>query len=515
MELKLTHESICINEVVFDEMIEHPVELDCLLPDYCPNIFKVLKCKMVPKITSYKMVGEELVIDGTASIYIVYVSEETNQLRSFLQKTQFSKTVSLKKECENPIIQIHAKTEYVNCRGVNSRRIEIRGTVGICVRVISQNEEAVIADASGMGIQKQCMTVKSDGERLCAAKQFTVREDLELGSGKPAMASVIYHRGCASVNDIKVISNKLIMKGDLLLHCVYTPIEDDAGTQIMDFSIPISQIIDMQGVDERYHCMVRLEVTSIDLEPRNVSDEGNKTIEAEITIMACCECCLSQEQNILSDVYSTTHECLMDRRTIPSRCSQMIDSRPLVCKGSIGSSQESIAEVIDVWCDLVKLSAVPAPGGIRFSGELECCVLAINADGIPVSLEKNLLFEQECEMEEIENESSFELFGEVSSVGFHLSGDGKVELQAELMVCGIAVITHEFSVIGSISVDETATKQKNAAAPLTLYYADKGECVWDIAKRYNTSVTAILQENDIEEETLSQGGMILIPQADE
>ena len=30
MELKLTHESICINEVVFDEMIEQSVELDCL-----------------------------------------------------------------------------------------------------------------------------------------------------------------------------------------------------------------------------------------------------------------------------------------------------------------------------------------------------------------------------------------------------------------------------------------------------------------------------------------------------
>ena len=51
MECKLTHDTIEVNEVVFDAMVEQSVELDCLLPDYCPNVFKVLKCKMVPKMT--------------------------------------------------------------------------------------------------------------------------------------------------------------------------------------------------------------------------------------------------------------------------------------------------------------------------------------------------------------------------------------------------------------------------------------------------------------------------------
>lgn len=515
MELKLTHESICINEVVFDEMIEQSVELDCLLPDYCPNIFKVLKCKMVPKITSYKVMGEELVIDGIACIYIVYVSEETNQLKSFLQKMPFSKTVSLKKTCNNPVVQVHAKTEYVNCRGVNSRRIEIRGVVGICVKVVSQNGETMVADAAGMGIQKRSVSMKSDGERLCATKQFTVREDLELGSGKPAMASVIYSRACATVSDIKVISNKLIIKGDVLIHCVYSPLQEEAGVQVMEYSLPVSQIIDMQGVDERYQCFVWLDVTGIDLEPQNASDGESKTISAEITIMARCECYLAAEQSILSDVYSTTHECHVERRMVQNRCSDVLDTRSLVCKGTIASSQESLTEVVDVWCDLIKISAAPVPGGIKFSGELECCVIAVNADGMPVSLEKNLEFEQESEAEEIESDSSFELKGIVSSVSFHLSGDGKVELQVELVVCGTVTAVDEISVISAISMDESEVKERTGTAPLTLYYADKGECVWEIAKRYNTSVAAILQENDIEEETLGQGGMILIPQADE
>ena len=470
---------------------------------------------MVPKITSYKVVGEELVIDGIACIYIVYVSEETNQLKSFLQKTPFSKTVPLRKTCSNPVVRIHAKTEYVNCRGVNSRRIEIRGAVGICIKVVSQNGETMVGDAAGMGIQKQSASMKSDGERLCTSKQFTVREDLELGSGKPAMASVIYNHACASVSDIKVISNKLIIKGNLLIHCVYAPLQEDTGVQVMEYSLPVSQIVDMQGVDERYQCLVRLEVTGIDLEPQNTSEGESKTVGAEITMMACCECYLAAEQSILSDVYSTTHECHVERRMMQNLCSTVLEPRPLVCKGAVASSQESLAEVIDVWCDLVRLTAAPLPGGMNFTGELECCVLAVNADGMPVSLEKSLEFEQDAEAEGIDPGSSFELEGVVSSVSFHLSGDGKVELQVELSVCGTATLVSEVSVISAISMDESNLKEKDGMSPLTLYYADNGECVWDIAKKYNTSVTAILQENDIEEETLGQGGMILIPQADE
>ena len=68
MELKLTKESICINEVVFDGTLEQSIELDYLLPDYCPSIFKVLKSKVMPKITSERIMNGKLLIDGIASV---------------------------------------------------------------------------------------------------------------------------------------------------------------------------------------------------------------------------------------------------------------------------------------------------------------------------------------------------------------------------------------------------------------------------------------------------------------
>ena len=66
-----------------------------------------------------------------------------------------------------------------------------------------------------------------------------------------------------------------------------------------------------------------------------------------------------------------------------------------------------------------------------------------------------------------------------------------------------------FKVINDISADEGNPRRKDAS--LTLYYADEGESIWDIARNYCTSVDAIKLENDLSEDVLQKRGMLLIP----
>ena len=62
-----------------------------------------------------------------------------------------------------------------------------------------------------------------------------------------------------------------------------------------------------------------------------------------------------------------------------------------------------------------------------------------------------------------------------------------------------------------VSADESRPRQKDEAASLILYYAEKNENVWDIARSYCTGAQAILAENDLDEEILSERRMLFIP----
>ena len=65
--------------------------------------------------------------------------------------------------------------------------------------------------------------------------------------------------------------------------------------------------------------------------------------------------------------------------------------------------------------------------------------------------------------------------------------------------------------IVSAESDESAQPISNNGTSLIVYYAEPNESLWDIAKRYHTSMNAVKQENDISDEKPLQKGMLLIP----
>jgi LysM repeat protein len=75
-------------------------------------------------------------------------------------------------------------------------------------------------------------------------------------------------------------------------------------------------------------------------------------------------------------------------------------------------------------------------------------------------------------------------------------------------------ITYENKLIECVSevtIDENLKKVRDGDYSIKLYYGIQNEDVWDIAKRYSTSVDEIVKENDLESNIIQKDGMILIP----
>lgn len=62
--------------------------------------------------------------------------------------------------------------------------------------------------------------------------------------------------------------------------------------------------------------------------------------------------------------------------------------------------------------------------------------------------------------------------------------------------------------IFSFQRGETTVERESAAV---IYFASKDESVWDIARHYNTTVSLVMEENELSEEILSADKMLLIP----
>ena len=100
---------------------------------------------------------------------------------------------------------------------------------------------------------------------------------------------------------------------------------------------------------------------------------------------------------------------------------------------------------------------------------------------------------------------------EVVTSNYRLSGVDGIELRVELKLSAAVYASVKLYAIAQMQPNESKPKNKDSLSALTIYYADPGETLWEIARRYNTSVQAISNENDLSENRMEKRTMLLIP----
>ena len=83
MEYSLKQENCTICENLLRSSSEQPVDLELTLPDHCPDIERILKCRMEHSITSEIITGSRLDIDGMISVRLYYLDSKKQAIRYF------------------------------------------------------------------------------------------------------------------------------------------------------------------------------------------------------------------------------------------------------------------------------------------------------------------------------------------------------------------------------------------------------------------------------------------------
>ena len=215
---------------------------------------------------------------------------------------------------------------------------------------------------------------------------------------------------------------------------------------------------------------------------------------------------------VVTDAYSTAYELGTERKII--RLSRLADtfSDTALCRGALEMSGAGVSAVLDLWCGGIASSTAVRDGQLAVSGTVTVCMLLVDSAGELQYLERQADYEYLRRLENSDCPITCEPVVRAGAMDYVLSGDSKVEVRIELSITASVFETVEKKVVSQISLMEDQPKQLSSSA-LTIYYCDAGESVWDIAVRYNTTVQAIMAENQLAEETVPEKCMLLIPSA--
>ncbi len=512
MELKTNRAVITAAEPTGSLVQEQGLELDYVLPDYYPDVCKLVKCIVTPTVTSETLNDDRISYELRADVRILYCSEDSHILQCVCQTLHFSRTAELAAGSEDVSFEIIPVTDYVNCRAVSRRRLDVRGAVTIRIRTNTHRRQDVICDIPDKRIQRKMQPVQYPAKHLHTVQSVVLSEELELGSAKPPVLHVVRCEASPVETSHKIVSGKLLAQGNLQVQLLYACEKDgDGSLEPMAFSIPYSQLMELDGMEEGDHCSVRTTVAVCDLKPVTDAAGESRLLRCEAELRISCTAVRMATEALVCDAFST--EC-SSRCTTASICTaaepeEFSELHPSSTK--LTCTDGEIDCVYDAWCETKNMTADidPENGMVQLSGMLCCSVLVRESGGMPRLLEREEPFEHRFAVPGISAQDTVQAFAAVEHCAYTLTDQTEVSLKAELRLTGSICRRKTCEVLTELMVLDEEPHQRNHA--LKLYFGRAQEEIWEIAKRCHTSVAAIMEENELTEEILSSDSMLLIP----
>lgn len=514
MDLTVARETVRMSRPVFDTSADHPMDCDIVVPDYCPDIARVLRTEAAASVDSTTLDSGRLTVTGTFSIRVVYIPENSRNVRCVPYETAFSHTFDLKDPCERAYTQAGARVVFANCRPVGPRRLQIRASLAVSVKAWCEQESEFLTGCDNGEVETRLRPVKVSGFVGAAERQFDVSEELEVPANKPPVSAVIHSRAAAVLQDCKLIHNKIIAKGEVLLKTLYACDSEDDGAgrlEVAEHSIPISQILDMDGVEEDCGCDADFIPGPVQAEVREDGNGENRILTVHLIVTASARAYRTQEIAVVTDAFSPRYEMQME--TKPFTATHVVDRLHLndMVRQTVDLPDTTLNALTD--CDAsaqVKENRFDADG-LHITGDLTLTFTGVDDTGGPVSAERTVPFEMREEFKGDGSSPTCEPRVKVLSVNAGLTGPNRVDARAECEVNALIMGTETGNSVSDMAVDEEKPAESAPARTLTLYFADEGESLWNIAKRYRTPVEAVKRENDLEDDTLPARSMLLIP----
>lgn len=508
MEYHLTKKSINTARSALDICSEQAVDIDLTLPDYCPDVERILSCTLIPQIYMSSVSGDRLSVEGGANVRLLYLDGERKCLRAYEYTQPFSQSIPLKADVADCAVSVDAKPEYLNCRALSPRKLSLHGAFSLCARVEESCEAAYYTYEDGGDLQVKNENIAASSLCGLCTESFSVQEDVSVNA-KSGVSALLTHRLTARITELKTISSKIMLSAELKLELMYRCGVDKPEIQCMSYNIPISRVVDCEGASEDAVIDGELTVMSADVRLSDDTGDGSQLLLLDAKLCFTARCYQEQEITVLSDAFSVDRD--VQAREEPFSCRSGVICRTYtdVGKTNVGVEDE-IGRVIDVHCEKQNTSVISGGDSVILNTKLCVGILYEISGGELRYAERDAEFSYRPDTDGCEEIIRYKTA--VDSLSYRLTDSRHLELRAELTYMLTMCSRKSCNALTSVTADDDAPAREKSGA-LILYFTDSDDSVWDISKRFGSRVQDVIAENDLEQDGVEGGMMLMIPTA--
>ena len=471
MELKkediqiLRTKSKASSQVTFD--------VDYNVPDVKPDIGRMIQNKGEMTVEEVRLNEGHAFLKGKLQADLLYVGEEDGRIYSLSANLPMEETLNLDGIVNGDKMCLKWEIEDLSIHIIHSRKMNIKAVVTFFASVdeLTGVRLPVSLDDETVSVQKKTMRVLS----LVIHKKDTMRlkEEITLVSNKPNIAELLWYTTEVRGLDLRPEENSVKAKGELFIFALYTG-DDESGTlQWIEHSIPFNGEVECSGCISEMIPNLEAAVINQTLEVKPDADGEERKLQADVVLELDMKLYQEEDHEVIMDVYT------------PFRHSQ----------GKIKIDKIQIVK-----------DGILAEGIVRLK-----VLYIVENDEMPFySMEAMLPFSHVVEAKGITENSVYYLHTELEQLSTTMVDSNDIEIRATIGLNVLVIQCSEEMILEKIEEIPLDQEKIRNMPGITVYIMKPGDTLWNIAKKFYTTVEEIIQMNNLDRDEVSSGTPLLL-----
>ena len=476
--------------------------LDVIVPDCNPDYEREICSYAVARVTDKSMLSGSLRVSGDIRAFTHYDSQASENMYLVNADTKFGYSFDIPSGLPEDTACITVRVLSTVSEVLNSRKIRIKVKIAAEYAVYRMENIELSEDVCGSqgdGINVKTKHVDQTSCIDIAEKRINFTEEIRLSNDEAAQfARIIRWNWKWEKEEMKVLQNKIMVRGTVKVS-VFGCATEGVRIESKEYILPFSQVVECKNVCETDDIFIKFANDCCFVHIVEKDDTPCLVCEANTDMHALIY--RKSEIKLLLDVYSTQFDTdVRSEKIYISRCDSDFHT-DIKCQGK-SQAENGVNRILDY-------SAYTACTYMRGVLKPVFCVTVIYEDGLNCVQTVRMILENTSEVQDEIVLSTATCRVKNLNVYFE-SATLIADIEAEIIakIKNSCVYDH----IVSCAMDTSKPRQRRVSGNLILRYPEKDETVWEIAKCYGTTVTAIMSANGMDDESaIDSDRLIMIP----
>lgn len=482
---------------VGDKNITTELSVDFTLPDYQPDIKRLLKIT-ASVLPPSKYIGDsEAEFAGNVDYYVLYTGSD-NEIYCAPLTSEYKIDVPIEKSAELTAINISGNasiaSDMISGRVISPRKINIKCRLKSKVRLFGD----VLPD-NGFGGSDDGETEVLYGSGDACRELFGVGELLRLTDdmiidSRDGETRVICADGKPLVTEVSLSTGAVSCRGELYLKLLMSK-EGGGEPYTAVRKIPFSQTIPIDGAEIGCTACVCGTVTEMSI------DVGDNRITADIGMILEVIVMKNERVSYIKDIFSTTHQSNCEYKTL----SLPIEGRANGCNFTFSDSMMLDEAGISPECSIIDVTGSAVADSIECNDEKHIVVgrvrlnILMKRDGeyscadieFPFRYTADIKMKADC----VETDTQCSL--SVVSARARLDSE-RIGVDMEIGVCIGCTQNGSITMLESVSFGDELCIDKSE---YVICYPSSDDSLWSVAKRYGAHIERLALANKLDRES--------------